>query len=67
MSVFLLVFLMAFAASMCKARLANLFPNSEVSPCIIHCRMGSFYHSCEDKADSSVWIHKYKPTKASEV
>ncbi|GAU30891.1 hypothetical protein TSUD_15770 [Trifolium subterraneum] len=30
-------------------------------------RTGSFYHSCEDKADSSLWIHKYKPTKASEV
>ncbi|WJX10250.1 hypothetical protein P8452_00995 [Trifolium repens] len=30
-------------------------------------RMGSFYHSCEDKTDSSLWIHKYKPTKASEV
>ncbi|CAK8570335.1 unnamed protein product [Lathyrus sativus] len=30
-------------------------------------RMSSFCHSCEDKAESSLWIHKYKPTKASEV
>lgn len=30
-------------------------------------RMSSFCQSCEDKAESSLWIHKYKPTKASEV
>ncbi|XP_027332493.1 uncharacterized protein LOC113847527 isoform X2 [Abrus precatorius] len=29
--------------------------------------MKSYYHSREDKAESSLWIHKYKPTKAFEV
>ncbi|KAK7301352.1 hypothetical protein RJT34_12215 [Clitoria ternatea] len=27
----------------------------------------SYYHSCKVKAESSLWIHKYKPTKAIEV
>ncbi|KAJ1439279.1 P-loop containing nucleoside triphosphate hydrolase, partial [Sesbania bispinosa] len=29
--------------------------------------MRSYYHSCYDKAEGSLWIHKYKPTKAFEV
>ncbi|KAK7385200.1 hypothetical protein VNO78_30913 [Psophocarpus tetragonolobus] len=29
--------------------------------------MRSYYQSCETKAESILWIHKYKPTKAFEV
>ncbi|CAL0307858.1 unnamed protein product [Lupinus luteus] len=30
-------------------------------------RVNSYYHSCEDRTESSLWTHKYKPTKAFEV
>ncbi|RDX75060.1 ATPase family AAA domain-containing protein 5, partial [Mucuna pruriens] len=29
--------------------------------------MRSYYHSCVDKAEGSLWTYKYKPTKAVEV
>ncbi|XP_058724512.1 uncharacterized protein LOC131595988 isoform X2 [Vicia villosa] len=48
---------------------ACIFGKSDTEPpsMFLRERMSSFCHSCEDKAESSLWIHKYKPTKASEV
>ncbi|XP_012570633.1 uncharacterized protein [Cicer arietinum] len=48
---------------------ACIFGKSDSEPLsrFLQERVRSFYHSCENKAESSLWIHKYKPTKASEV
>ncbi|CAI8605542.1 unnamed protein product [Vicia faba] len=48
---------------------ACIFGKSDAKPpsMFLRERMNSFCHSCEDNAESSLWIHKYKPTKASEV
>ncbi|KAI5394394.1 uncharacterized protein LOC127092501 isoform X2 [Lathyrus oleraceus] len=48
---------------------ACIFGKSDTEPpsMFLRERMSTFCHSCEDKAESSLWIHKYKPAKASEV
>ncbi|XP_020211391.1 uncharacterized protein LOC109796146 isoform X2 [Cajanus cajan] len=47
----------------------NIFRKSDTEPQskFLQESMRSYYHSCESKAKSSLWIHKYKPTKAFEV
>ncbi|TKY56163.1 ATPase family AAA domain-containing protein 5 [Spatholobus suberectus] len=47
----------------------GIFRKSDTEPLskFLQESMGSYYHSCEGKAEGSLWIHKYKPTKAFEV
>ncbi|KAK7351122.1 hypothetical protein VNO77_10332 [Canavalia gladiata] len=47
----------------------GLFRKSDTEPPsrFLQQSMRSYYHSCEDKAEGSLWTYKYKPTKAIEV
>ncbi|XP_019430603.1 PREDICTED: uncharacterized protein LOC109337953 isoform X1 [Lupinus angustifolius] len=47
---------------------ASIFRRSDAEPLSrFQERMRFYYHSCEDRIECSLWTHKYKPTKASEV
>ncbi|MED6197474.1 hypothetical protein PIB30_056781 [Stylosanthes scabra] len=48
---------------------AGCFRSSETQPRnrFLQESMNSYYHSCEGKSEGSLWTHKYKPTKASQV
>lgn len=56
-----------FSVTYPQAWLSNFFLIVRICPCVLLCRMRSYYHCCEVKDVSSLWIHKYKPTKAFEV
>ncbi|KAF1868973.1 hypothetical protein Lal_00048253 [Lupinus albus] len=46
----------------------SIFRRSDAEPpCRVQERTRSYYHSCEDRTEGSLWTHKYKPTKAFEV
>ncbi|MED6207040.1 hypothetical protein PIB30_032156 [Stylosanthes scabra] len=47
----------------------RIFRKSEADPLsrFLQESMKSYYHNCKDKAESSLWTYKYKPTKAIEV
>ncbi|RDX85315.1 hypothetical protein CR513_33515, partial [Mucuna pruriens] len=47
----------------------GIFRKSDTEPLskFLQESMRSYYHSCEGKAEGSLWIHKYKPIKAFEV
>ncbi|XP_054788869.1 uncharacterized protein LOC129294480 isoform X2 [Prosopis cineraria] len=48
---------------------AGIFRKSDPEPQsrFLQESMRSYYHSCGDKAEGTLWTHKYKPTKAFEV
>ncbi|XP_061341920.1 uncharacterized protein LOC133288219 isoform X2 [Gastrolobium bilobum] len=47
----------------------GIFIKSDTEPLsrFLQERMRSYYRSCKEKAEGSLWTHKYKPTKATEV
>ncbi|XP_061363887.1 uncharacterized protein LOC133307395 [Gastrolobium bilobum] len=48
---------------------AGIFRKTDTEPLsrFLQESMRSYYRSCEDKVESSLWTYKYKPTKAVEV